>query len=104
MDDKSTAKKLLFGELIKSRPFYGTKHHWRDVVNNDLKTLDVLPKDWYASTMNRQEWYELHNGRCSEVTDTQHPSVQCIAGVFNCRCGHSFHHASRRSDSSFTLL
>ena len=39
----NSGKKLLFRELIKSRPFCGTKQHWRDVVNNDLKTLDVLP-------------------------------------------------------------
>ena len=24
--------------------------------------------------------------------DTQYPSVQCAAGVFNCGCGRSFHH------------
>ena len=42
-------QKFLFRELIKSRPFCGTKQHWRDAVNNDLKILDVLPpKDWYA--------------------------------------------------------
>ena len=54
MDVSQQWKKLLFRELIKSRPFCSTKQHWRDVVNNDLKTLDVLPpKDWYALTMNR---------------------------------------------------
>ena len=72
-----------------SRPFYGTKQCWRDVVNNDLKTHDVPPKDWYALTMNRQEWYKLYTRRCSEVRDTRHPSVQCTAGDFNCGYGSS---------------
>ena len=44
---------LLFGEFVKSRPFHGTKQHWRDVVNADLESLNVSLKDWYESTMNR---------------------------------------------------
>ena len=43
-------KNLLFGELIKLRPFHGTKQRWTDVVNNALKTLDVPPKEQYALT------------------------------------------------------
>ena len=38
-------KKLLFGELVKSRLFHGTKQYWRDVINADLhmyvKSLNV---------------------------------------------------------------
>ena len=60
-------------------------------MNNDLKTLDVPPKDWYALTMNRQDWYELYTGRCLGVMDTQHLSVQCTTGDFSCECGRSFH-------------
>ena len=69
-------KKLLFGELIKSRPFHGTKQ-CRDFVNNDFKILDVPPGDWYALTMNRKDWtrYEVHSGRCSGVTDMD---TQCL--------------------------
>ena len=63
MDDSQQPRKLLFGELLKSRPFCGTKQHWRDVGSNDLKTLDVPPKDWYALTMNRQQWSKLYTGK-----------------------------------------
>ena len=92
MDVSRQPKKLLFGEPMKSRPFHGTKQRWRDVVNNDLKTLNVPPKDWYALTMNRKDWYELYTGRCSGVMDIQHLSVQCTTGDLNCGYGHSFCH------------
>ena len=40
-DNRRRPKQLLFGELLKSRPFHGTKQHWRDVVNTDLKSLNI---------------------------------------------------------------
>ena len=57
------SQKILFSELIKSRPFCGKKQCWRDLVSNYLKTLDVPTKDWYALTMNREEWYKLYTER-----------------------------------------
>ena len=32
----------------KIKAILSHKQCWRDVVNNDLKTHDVPPKDWYA--------------------------------------------------------
>ena len=32
MDGGRQPKKILFGELMKSRPFHGTKQRWRDVI------------------------------------------------------------------------
>ena len=53
MDDSQQPRKLLFGEILKSRPFCGTKQHYRDVVSNDLKTLDVPPKDCFDNEQTR---------------------------------------------------
>jgi len=91
MDATRQPHKLLFGELMKSWPFHGTKQHWRDVTA-DLKTLDIPLNDWYDLTMIRQEWYKRCVRGCLEVMDTRHPSVQCFTGNFNCGCGCSFHH------------
>jgi len=80
MDATRQPHKLLFRKLMKSRPFHGTKQHWRDVVFADLKTLDLPLNDWYDLTMKRQEWHKLCIRGCSEVMDTWHPSVQCTTG------------------------
>ena len=47
-------KTFLFGELIKSRSFCGTKQHWRDVVSNDIKTLDIPAKELMVCFDNEQ--------------------------------------------------
>jgi len=70
MDATRQPHKLLFRELMKSKPFHGTKQHWRDVASADLKRLDVPLNDWYDLAMNRQQWYKLCIRGCSEVVDT----------------------------------
>ena len=77
-------KKLLFGELLKSRPFYGTKQQWRDVANADLKSLNVLLKDWYELTMNRNGWYYMYTRGNLNIMDSQHPGVKCSTVDFSC--------------------
>ena len=54
MDDSRQPKKPLFVELIKPRPFCGTKQHCRDVVSNDIKTLDIPPKELMVCFDNEQ--------------------------------------------------
>ena len=39
MDEQCAPKQLLFGELVKRRPFHGPKKKWRDEVMNDLCAL-----------------------------------------------------------------
>ena len=41
MDDDRLPKKLLFGELLKKRPFHGVKKRWRDVVMSDLHDTGI---------------------------------------------------------------
>ena len=47
MDDDRLPKKLLFGELLKKRPFHDAKKRWRDVVMSDLRDMGV-GVDWYC--------------------------------------------------------
>ena len=60
MNDNQQPKRLLFGELVKARPFHGTKQHWRDVVN--------------ANSLNG--WYKTEGAGSSGISqsrDSQHP-------------------------------
>ena len=44
MDASRQSKGSCLGSyIVKSRQFDGTKQRWRDVVNNNLKTLHVPP-------------------------------------------------------------
>ena len=36
-------KQLMFGELLKKRPFYGAKKRWRDEVMTDLQAISRDP-------------------------------------------------------------
>ena len=61
----------MLGELVKARPFHGTKHHWRDVLNADLKSLNVLLNTW----PDRKDWFQLYIRSISRTRDSQHPGV-----------------------------
>ena len=58
MNDDGLPEKLLFGELLKKRPFHGAKKRWRDVVMSNLRDLGV-DVDWYCLCQNRKNWAEL---------------------------------------------
>ena len=45
-NDDRLPKQLLFGELLKKRPFHGAKKRWRDEMMSDLWAIGV--EDWYA--------------------------------------------------------
>ena len=64
MDEGRLPKKLLFGELRKTRPNHGTKRRWRDLVSQDLKSIGA--KDtWYKTCQDRKGWLDV----CQEVVD-----------------------------------
>ena len=46
------ASVCVFGELMKKRPFHGTKKRWRDEVMRDLKAIGI--EDWYAVCQDRE--------------------------------------------------
>jgi len=39
LNDGCTPKQLLFGELLRRRPFHGVKKKWRDEVEGDFMPL-----------------------------------------------------------------
>ena len=105
MDDNRQPKRLLFGKLLKPRPFHGTKQRWRDVVNTDLKSLKIPLNGWYDLTLDRTGWYQQYIRGVSQVTNSN-PGVQYVVGVFNCMCGHSFcrqGHLTRHSTGQPTV-
>jgi len=93
MGEGQLPKKLLFGELRKTRPCHGTKKRWRDQANQDLTSIGAKD-NWYQACQNRNGWYELCQGvgkaaaRCRENA--------CAANVLSkreshiCNCGRSF--------------
>ena len=52
MSSDRLPKQLLFGELLKKRPFYGAKKQWRDEVMSDLRAISV--EDWYVVCQDRE--------------------------------------------------
>ena len=41
MNSERLPKQLLFGELLKKKPFHGAKKRWMDEVMRDLKAISV---------------------------------------------------------------
>ena len=56
MDPCRLPKKLLFGELEKSRPRHGVKRRWRDLVLADIRAMGI--EDWYTAAQDRREWLQ----------------------------------------------
>ena len=78
MSSDRLPKQLLFGELLKRRPFYGAKKRWRDEVMSDLRAISV--EDWYVACQDRERWSNLcaiavdEVAQCREgVLPTEHP-------------------------------
>ena len=63
MDEQRAPKQLLFGELVKRRPFQGPKKRWRDEVMSDLHALGVTD-EWHWLCQDRRLWSELCSTCC----------------------------------------
>ena len=77
-----TKKHLSWG-ACKIRLFHGTKQQWRDVINANLKSLNVSLKNWYELTMNRHGWY-MYTRSSLDILYSKHPGVKCSTGDFSC--------------------
>lgn len=76
MNDDRLPKRLLFGELLATRPRHGPRKRWRDVVSSDLTVLDLTASSWYAAAQDRQSWRTL----CQQKKDRiEEPRVACPA-------------------------
>ena len=54
MEDSRMPKQLLFGELERPRPRYGTKRRWRDLVAADVQAVG-LEVAWYGVAQDRKD-------------------------------------------------
>ena len=50
MSDDRLPKSVLFGWLPEPRPRCGPRKRWRDVVQQDIKLINVAETDWYEET------------------------------------------------------
>ena len=62
MDEGRLPKKLLFGELRKTRPSHGSKRRWRDLASQDLKAI-CAEDTWYKRCQDRKGWFDV----CQEI-------------------------------------
>ena len=57
MGSECLPKQLLFGELLKKRPFHDAKKRLRDEVVNDLQAIGV--ENWYMLCQDRERWSNM---------------------------------------------
>ena len=90
MDSNRLPKQLLFGELMKKRPFHGTKKRWRDQVMQDLKAIGM--EDRYAVCQDQERWSSLCAVAVDEVAQCREENT-CTADRVSqerCICGRHF--------------
>ena len=93
MNSERLPKQLLFGELVRKRPFHGTKKRWRDEVMRDLKAISI--EDWYTVCQDRERWSSLCAVAVDEVAQCREENT-CTANRasqernFICICGRRF--------------
>ncbi|XP_062523986.1 uncharacterized protein LOC134198586 [Corticium candelabrum] len=58
MNEERLPKKLMFGELRKTRPCHGTRKRWRYLVSQDLQLVDTK-NVWYQRCQDRNGWFSL---------------------------------------------
>ena len=91
MDEDCSPKQLLFGKLVKRRPFHGPMKRWFDEVVSNLHALGV-EDEWYWLCQDRKQWSEL----CFNAVDIlvqNRGTNTCAANIFSnlgtyyCGCG-----------------
>ncbi|XP_062507351.1 uncharacterized protein LOC134183789 [Corticium candelabrum] len=94
MNEERLLKKLMFGELRKTRPRHGTRKRWRDLVSQDLQLVDTK-NIWYQRCQDRNGWFSLCQRGVEKVV-TNRGKSRCAANVrfqgesFLCECRRSF--------------
>ena len=92
MEETRLPKKILFGELRKTRPRHGTKRRWRDVVKADVEAIGVGER-WYGACQDRKEWFKVCSSGAAEVSRSrrEHSAVnQSSESGYTCTCGRTF--------------
>ena len=81
MDQGCTPKQLLFGELLRMRPFYVVKKRWHGEVAGDLRAIGI-GDGWGWLCQDCKLWSEL----CSSVIDIlaqNKGTITCAANIFS---------------------
>lgn len=97
MDEGQMPKKLLFGQLRKTRPSHGTKRRWRDLASQDLKSIGAKD-NWYQTCQDRKGWFDLCQEGVNKVAAERGKNT-CAANVLSqgdrhaCECGRTFRRA-----------
>ena len=91
MNDNRLPKKLLFGELLPTRPAHGPKLRWRDLVLRDLQSLGFDALGWFNAAQDRSHWLDV----CQSVLPESTVSVPVVgpsvnSDFFACGCGRIF--------------
>ena len=92
MEETRLPKKILFGELRKTRPRHGTKRRWRDVVKADVDAIGVGDR-WYEACQDRKEWFKVCSSGAAQVSRSrrEHPVInQSSESGYTCTCGRTF--------------
>ena len=50
-------KKVLLGELNRTKPYHRTKRRWRDVAWSHVEAIGVSDR-WHEFCQDRKEWFE----------------------------------------------
>ena len=88
MEDFRVPKKLLFGELTKTRPRHGPKKRWRDLAVTDVRTLGI-ERDWFKIAQDRLRWStsceQFHSSAgigdiCAVAESAPTPILRCTCG------------------------
>ena len=98
MDETRLPKKILFGELRKTRPRHGAKRRWRDVVKADVEAIGV-GEGWYETCQDRKEWFRVCSSGVAEVSKSRRENVSSAVNRqpergFTCACGRMFRRQS----------
>ena len=94
MDGTRLPKRILFGELRKTRPCHGTKKRWRDVAKSDVEAIGGGDR-WYEVCQDRKEWFRICSEGVVKVSKSRQKNV-CSAATqpswkaYTCECGRSF--------------
>ena len=81
MDDCRAPKRILFGELLSTRPRHGPKKRWRDVIARDMDTCSMSMNTWYTEAQDRATWQQV-------CADRPQPTTKAMD--FACECGRVF--------------
>ena len=95
MRDNRTPKVSLFSWLPEPHPQGGPPKCWRDVIQTDLKDMQIPEDTWYAkATTSREEWWNTYREACTDITHREQHTRQADNWVQCLECSRTFRRES----------